>query len=183
MIADDYPIARDPAGPWDVEVRLYDQNGEAFAFRCSWRALPTLQGFHSYIIHGQNNQQQKEPTTERTKMSTRQTKWELLTKRTNEPKLNYIEYRLDEIGINYKRDGESFHAPCLYVDARHSARAWALLNEKWSKTGDIGPNQRGRTALDDIPDDDPRFNQWDWETWGDDSTPQQMGWVGQDGRP
>jgi len=110
----------------------------------------------------------------------RKDKWELFTKRTNDPKLTYLEYRLSGMGVEYKRDGESWHAPCLYVRKSQIKQAWALLLEKWTRNGDDeGPSARGRTSLDDIRDDDPRFV----DCVPDYPTPIEMGWVGQDGLP
>ncbi len=51
MIADDYPLARDPAGPFDVTVRAYGKDGDTFTFRAPWRKLPTLRECHAYIVH------------------------------------------------------------------------------------------------------------------------------------
>jgi hypothetical protein len=62
------------------------------------------------------------------------------TKRTNDPKLSWLEDQLDKAGIEYKREGESFHAPILYVEESREDDAWAILN-----------------PVDDIPDDDPQF--------------------------
>lgn len=107
------------------------------------------------------------------------TKWELFTKRTNEPKLSYLEERLHQAGIKYKREGRSFHAPCIYVDANQASQAWDILSEKWLKKSTLaGAGLGGRTPLDEIPDDDARF-----EAFDEYQTPQQMGWVGQDGLP
>ena len=73
--------------------------------------------------------------------------WEQLCRRTNDPKLSFIEARLDAMGIAHKREGESRDAPILRVDARRFEEAWALLSEDVAGMGE----------LDEIPDDDPIF--------------------------
>ena len=72
--------------------------------------------------------------------------WTLFTKRTNDPKLSYIEYRLDELGVPHRRNGESFHAPILEVPEEYLKVAWKLLDER-----------HGRYRLDDVRDDHPKF--------------------------
>lgn len=54
-------------------------------------------------------------------------KWVVLCKRTNDPKLAWIEYHLDRAGIPNRRNGESFHAPILEVDLRREDEAWENL--------------------------------------------------------
>jgi hypothetical protein len=66
--------------------------------------------------------------------------WKTLCKRTEDPKLAYIEYQLDNAGIPNRRNGRSFHAPILEVDSRHFDDAWKILD-----------------PIDEIPDDDERF--------------------------
>lgn len=72
--------------------------------------------------------------------------WVVFTKRTGDPKLRYIEHRLDLMGIAHQRRGFSFHGPILMVPAKDEERAWGLLMEKV-----------GKRVLDDIPDDDRIF--------------------------
>lgn len=72
-------------------------------------------------------------------MSTEE-KWVRFTKRTNDPKLTWLEHRLAEAGIPSKRDGYSWHAPILAVPESKFDAAWAIL-----------------TPVDDIEDDDPLF--------------------------
>ena len=62
------------------------------------------------------------------------------TKRTNEPKLSWLENELTNAGIANQRNGESWHAPILDVDETKIDEAWAIL-----------------TPVDDIPDDDEQF--------------------------
>jgi hypothetical protein len=62
------------------------------------------------------------------------------TRRTDDPKLSWLERKLDQAGIAHRRMGFSFHAPILEINEQDMAAAWAIL----------GP-------VDDIEDDDPRF--------------------------
>ena len=73
-------------------------------------------------------------------MGDRDMKYVQLTKRTNDPKLSALEILLDKAGINHKREGESFHAPILLVDALKEDEAWEILD-----------------PIDDIPDDDVQW--------------------------
>ena len=66
--------------------------------------------------------------------------WVTFTRRTNEPKLVWLERQLDLKGIPHKRQGHSFHAPVLGVPDTCLVAAWDIL-----------------MAVDDVPDDDPRF--------------------------
>lgn len=69
-------------------------------------------------------------------------KWVLFTKRTEDPKLAWLERRLDEAGIPHKRDGYSWHAPIMRVPEEFEDAAWEIL-----------------TPVDDIEDDDPQFQE------------------------
>ena len=64
----------------------------------------------------------------------------LLCKRTNDPKLAWLEETFRREGIRVRRDGESYHAPLLWVHPDEEDAALAIL-----------------TPIDDIPDDDPRW--------------------------
>jgi hypothetical protein len=66
--------------------------------------------------------------------------WVLFTKRTEDPKLAWLERRLAEAGIPSRRDGYSFHAPILKVPEQCLDKAWAILE-----------------PVDDIPDADPQW--------------------------
>ena len=68
--------------------------------------------------------------------------WACFTRRTNEPKLTWLEQRLEEKGIPYRRNGSSSHAPILEVLATRIDEAWL----------ELGP-------VDALPDDDPMFIQ------------------------
>lgn len=66
----------------------------------------------------------------------------LLCKRTNYPKLGFIIHQLNEAGIPSVLNGESFHAPCLYVAKGHEDEAEAILSAPYHGT-----------PLDNLPDD------------------------------
>lgn len=67
-------------------------------------------------------------------------RWNRFTRRTDEPKLNWLEAQLDQHNIEHRRNGESFHAPILEVAEDKLDLAWEIL----------GP-------VDDIADDDEMF--------------------------
>ena len=67
--------------------------------------------------------------------------WRVFTRRTDEPKLTYIEHMLDTHGIPHRRNGESWHAPITEVPLDRFDEAWELLD-----------------PIDDIEDDDPMFS-------------------------
>ncbi len=64
----------------------------------------------------------------------------LFTKRTDDPKLAWLEKQLAAAGIKSRRNGESAHAPILEVKQRDLGKAWDIL-----------------IPVDDIRDDHPRF--------------------------
>lgn len=66
--------------------------------------------------------------------------WRTFTRRTEDPKLAWLERELKRVGIPSRRRGRSFHAPILEVRRRDLARAWEVLD-----------------PVDDVPDDDPMF--------------------------
>lgn len=76
--------------------------------------------------------------------------WVTYCKRTEDPKLAFIEKMLAERGIESRRNGHSWHAPILEVDESDLDAAWAMLNEDV-----FGDGQR----LDDIEDDDFVFTE------------------------
>lgn len=61
--------------------------------------------------------------------------WVQFTKRTNDPKLSWLEATLEAAGIRSRRHGESFHAPILQVQEKDFESAWSILE-----------------PLDDVPD-------------------------------
>jgi len=67
-------------------------------------------------------------------------KWVLFTKRTDDPKLAWLECQLADSGIKSQRHGHSWHAPILQVREKDLGKAWKIL-----------------TPVDDVPDDDPMF--------------------------
>lgn len=67
--------------------------------------------------------------------------WETFTRRTNDPKLAWIESQLDAMQIPHRRSGDTFHAPILQVHAADLESAWKILTEE----------------IDNAEDNDPRF--------------------------
>lgn len=53
--------------------------------------------------------------------------WVQFTKRTNDPKLSWLEAQLDAAGIPHRRAGESWHAPITEVPEDQLEAAWAIL--------------------------------------------------------
>lgn len=70
------------------------------------------------------------------------TEWVVLCKRTEDPKLLWLEHRLADKGIKFRRRGYSFHAPILEVQQQDEEAAWEILR-----------------PVDDLPDDLPRWQQ------------------------
>ena len=68
--------------------------------------------------------------------------WVQFTKRTNDPKLAWLERELTAMGVPNKRDGQSFHAPILKVPENLLHVAWDILD-----------------PIDDVADDDPRWTE------------------------
>ncbi len=79
-------------------------------------------------------------------------KWVMFTKRTDDPKLAWIERTLTNRGIPSRRNGFSWHAPILEVPEQHIEAANALLTEPVDGASN---NQ----TIDDVPDDDPTFGE------------------------
>lgn len=66
--------------------------------------------------------------------------WIALTRRTNLPKLRWLIHAFKRAGIQFRINGQSFHAPILQVLEEDRERAWKIL-----------------TPVDDLLDDDPIF--------------------------
>lgn len=79
--------------------------------------------------------------------------WVDFTRRTNDPKLAYIERLLKERGIPFRRFGRSFHAPILQVHSNRLDEAWAVLDMPMT-----GPGGKP-TTFDELPDDHPTFRE------------------------
>lgn len=73
--------------------------------------------------------------------------WVTFTRRTDDPKLAFIEHLLTEAKIPHRRHGRSFHAPILLVPSDRHAEAWKIL----TATELDGQN------LDTVSDDHPAF--------------------------
>ena len=125
--------------------------------------------------------------------------WVTLCRRTEDPKLAYLEYILTRCAIPHKREGESWHAPVLVVPAAFEELAWGVLAQ--SARG-YGLHTRRGVSLDDVPDSHRDFRGYqpsDYIPECDGAPPceecaacndqedpndyQGMGWVGSDGRP
>lgn len=76
--------------------------------------------------------------------------WEPLCRRTEDPKLAYIEAWLDNLGIPHRRNGESFHAPILEVP--QEAHDFCYEQILMSPDMEYG-------IFDDRPDDDWVFRE------------------------
>lgn len=72
--------------------------------------------------------------------------WATFTKRTNDPKLLWVEAELDKLGIPHRRHGESWHAPILEVPED-------LLDEAWT----VLVREHGTGEIDDLGDNHPMF--------------------------
>ena len=72
---------------------------------------------------------------------TKKSEWVQFTRRTEYPKLQWLIDQLAEHNIECVVDGESWHAPISWVKEEDEEAAWEVLD-----------------PVDDIPDDDPRFN-------------------------
>jgi hypothetical protein len=121
--------------------------------------------------------------------------WTCLCKRTEDPKLHYIEMVLAQRGVQSRRNGDSWHAPILEVPEADHETAWALLGLQARR--DLGLPVRYGVTIDDVPDDHACF-----ALYADDpipctevapcgrcaecsehADPVRDGWVGKDGRP
>ena len=84
----------------------------------------------------------------------RPVEWTLLCKRTEDPKLSWIERELNRRGIKHRRGGPSFHA-CftLYVPEKQLDAADEFLQLPAPLK-----LRRHYKTIDDIPDDHPMFS-------------------------
>lgn len=89
-------------------------------------------------------------------MSALPTVWVAAFRRTNDPKLAYVEHVLTVRGIPHRRNGHSWHAPILEVPAEHQEAAWNLLGEDVFGDGE---------DFDVIPDDDSVFDGYQPHDW------------------
>lgn len=69
----------------------------------------------------------------------RPTGWTTFTRRTDDPKLFWLERELELRFIPCRREGESFHAPILYVKECHLEAAWAVLTPEIDEMADDHP--------------------------------------------
>jgi hypothetical protein len=114
------------------------------------------------------------------------TDWTTLLRRTEDPKLEWFEEFLDNLGVPHRRNGHTFHAPRLEVpedDEMYNA-AWGALSKTLAEISDDETQDRTcliireslgedyladllekyapDTTLDDIPDDE---SGWASEAW------------------
>ena len=75
--------------------------------------------------------------------------WVPVYRRTNDPKLDCLQYMLTSRGVATRRSTPSLHAPSLEVPEWHANLAWILLGEKL-----------GNRTIDDIPDSDPMWHEF-----------------------
>jgi hypothetical protein len=94
------------------------------------------------IAHGDYLDPDRHNTTVTKRRKPHPNKWVLFTKRTDDPKLAWLENALANAGIKSRRSGESWHAPVLEVKQRDLDAAWEIL-----------------APIDDIADDSPRWSQ------------------------
>ena len=74
--------------------------------------------------------------------------WVAFCRRTNDPKLRFIEAWLDNLGVEHRRNGKSFHAPILEVpEDQHDFCYEQILMAHDEQYG----------IFDERPDDDPMF--------------------------
>lgn len=126
--------------------------------------------------------------------------WVQFTKRTDVPKLNYLECQLTLLKIPHKRSGESWHAPIMMVPAEYIGAARMMLGASARKIYEL--RVRHGVSLDDVPDDHHDFAEYEAhdfipdcngeppcgecaECMGQESPDDYrgMGWVDQYGRP
>lgn len=67
--------------------------------------------------------------------------WVTFTRRTEDPKLAWLENQLTHAGVYHRRRGHSFHAPILQVPDEQLDLAWGILSPE----------------LDVLEDDDTMF--------------------------
>jgi hypothetical protein len=75
--------------------------------------------------------------------------WVMFTRRTDDPKLKWLEGELDKLNIPHRRKGSTGHAPILEVPDALLGKAWSVLERPY------GQND----VVDNVPDDDPMFQE------------------------
>lgn len=83
--------------------------------------------------------------------------WVSFTRRTNEPKLNWLEAQLSALQIPNRRHGDSFHAPVLQVPRSYLNDAWSVLVQP---VGQLFVGKNPDITFDDLPDDHFIFESW-----------------------
>jgi hypothetical protein len=82
--------------------------------------------------------------------------WATFTRRTDDPKLTWLEQQLAQRGIESRRNGHSWHAPILEVRGDRLLDAWAILE---TPVGELFIGGSGVVTVDDLPDDHPLFRE------------------------
>lgn len=90
-------------------------------------------------------------------MSTEMIDWVALCRRTNDPKLMWIEAQLEVHNIPSRRNGFSWHAPILQVPIDEYHNAMAILNQP---VGQLDLGMTTSIVIDDIDDEHPYFLEW-----------------------
>jgi hypothetical protein len=116
----------------------------------AWEANPTIQGsIEPSDLRKVKSEctmkpgAPKQPGMKTLKEKQSGSEWVQLTKRTEDPKLSWLEDQLKDNGIEFRRHGESFHAPILQVKKADYDKAMEILE-----------------PIDDIPDDDPKYAEY-----------------------
>jgi len=76
--------------------------------------------------------------------------WVTFLRRTEEPKLCFIENALSKKRIPWRRKGHSFHAPVLEVPKDKQDAAWKVLTTRLDNTRDDHPKFAAACAVPDI---------------------------------
>jgi len=79
-------------------------------------------------------------------MARKRINWKVFTRRTDYPKLTWLQLELDKAKIEWRIKGKSAHAPIMEIDEDREDDAWKILD-----------------PVDDVPDDDPRYQEYDDE--------------------
>lgn len=83
--------------------------------------------------------------------------WIDLCRRTNDPKLSWIEAQLEAREIPSQRAGFSWHAPILQVSVEDFLLAHEILA---MPVGKLEFGDYGEITIDDLPDEHPYFTEW-----------------------
>ena len=137
-----------PGEPFEGEIRVdLKQQGTEQEYGSFVRAIDT----NVKLMFGSRGMVRKGRSAEPERFVW-STTWVSFTRRTEDPKLAYIESRLFDMNIPCRRNGHSFHAPILEVPENALQLAYGLLAEKFPEKF---PGRR--KTIDEMDDDDPAF--------------------------